>query len=283
MSAPPERPVVLADPREPARRVRLWIDEPAGAAGRRSAVLVLHGFKGFAHWGFFPEIARRLARAGHLAVRLDVSGTGVGDDPLVLDDEEAFARNTVSREIEDLERARAWVAARPDVDAERVGFLGHSMGGGVGLLHAAQHGGWRALAAWAAVASFLRLSPEAIARWRSEGVACFPNARTGQEHRVDAGWIEDLERGGARLDVPRACRAVRAPTLLVHGARDESVPLAEGETLAAALAAGVGRLVVLPEAGHTFGATHPLGATGETLERLFAPTLEHFARHLGDM
>ena len=275
----------LRYPHEPARKIRIWLDasERGTNARARSCIVVLHGFKGFAHWGFFPELARRLAAAGHTVVRFNASGSGVGEDPLAIDDDEGFARNTVSRELEDLERVRTWAleGGVPALDPARMGFVGHSMGGGVGLLHAALHGGWRALVTWAAVANLLRLPPEALALWKAEGVLVFPNARTGQQHRVYLSWVEDIERAGARLSVPRACGRIAAPTLLVHGAEDESVPLAEGEELAASFPPGVARLVVVPGANHTFGATHPLGLHGRALEELFARTLAHFETHLG--
>jgi dienelactone hydrolase len=279
------RRTTLRYPLEPERVIRLWLDEPATrASGRaRSCIVVLHGFKGFAHWGFFPELARRLAAAGHVVARCDASGSGVGEDPTVLSDDEAFAKNTVSREVEDLERVRAWLVGGgvPEVDPARMGFVGHSMGGAVGLLHAALHGGWRALVTWAAVANLLRVDPEVLERWKAQGVAVFPNARTGQRHRLYSSWVEDIERSGARLSVPEACAAITAPTLLVHGAEDESVPLAEGTELAAAFAPGVARLLVVPGANHTFGATHPLGRSGPALEALFEHTQAHFAANLG--
>ena len=43
-------------------------------------VVICHGFKGFAHWGFFPYLARAVAEAGMRAITFDLSGSGVGPD-----------------------------------------------------------------------------------------------------------------------------------------------------------------------------------------------------------
>lgn len=270
---------------EPGRAVRAWVDVPPHhVAGRsRPCVVVVHGFKGFAHWGFFPELARRLTQAGFLAVRMNTSGSGIGNDPLVMDDEQGFAANTVSRQVEDLEHLRSWIAAGgvPDADLDRLGLVGHSMGGGVGLVHAARHGGWRAIVTWAAVSRFVRVSPQDLERWRAEGELVFVNARTGQEQRLGIGWVEDVERAGEALDPVRACSRLTTPTLLVHGTDDESVPLAEGRALARAIPSGVGRLVAVEGAGHTFGAVHPLLSVPSALEDVLGHTLGHFEHHLG--
>ena len=45
-----------------------------------------------------------------------------------LTEEEAFARNTYTKELEDLELLRAWVETLPGVDPARVGLLGSDNG-----------------------------------------------------------------------------------------------------------------------------------------------------------
>ena len=41
----------------------------------RSAVVVVHGFKGFKDWGFFPYLCQRMAAAGHAVVSFNLSGS----------------------------------------------------------------------------------------------------------------------------------------------------------------------------------------------------------------
>ena len=63
------RPFRLEHPTEPGRIVRGSIDLPRPGGRRRPHAILLHGFKGFAAWGFFPEIARRIAERGFVVVR----------------------------------------------------------------------------------------------------------------------------------------------------------------------------------------------------------------------
>src|SRR6185436_8082220 len=106
-----ERRFQLEDARDPLRTIRGRLVYPSGAeAGERLAhVLVLHGFKGFMDWGFHPELARRLAARGLAAVHFNFSGSGLGEDGERFTEERAFFENTPTRELEDVERVRAWL------------------------------------------------------------------------------------------------------------------------------------------------------------------------------
>jgi dienelactone hydrolase len=270
---------------EPGRviRGRVFVPPLATEEEQRPAVIVLHGFKGFMDWGFFPELGRTLAERGFFAVTFNMSGSGVGEAPLEMDDHGAFERNTPSRELEDLDRVRAHLesGALPGVDPARPGLLGHSLGGGMALLSAARRGDYRAVVAWSAISRADRFDQETARRWREQGFLEVPNARTGQVHRLGLGWLEDVEQNRAALDIRAACGRSRTPTLLLHGTGDESVPFEEAQALEAAFDPAVGRLVAIEEAGHTFGARHPYEGTTADLERVVAETNGFLAGHLG--
>ena len=275
----------IDDPDEPDRILEGWIEAPAGSEERGErlpAVIVCHGFKGFMDWGFFPEISRRLVERGLVAVRFNMSGSGIGSDPETMDDDAAFEANTPSREIEDLARVRGFLETGtvPWVDPECCGVMGHSLGGGVALVHAAQRGDYPAVVTWAAVGRFDRYDPGDVYAWRERGWLPVPNGRTGQTHRLGVGWLDDIETHAEVLDIQAACRRLEAPTVLIHGTADEAVPIAEGEALAAALPDGRGQWCPLEGAGHTFGAGHPFQGTTPHLEEALERTVEAFGRHL---
>lgn len=246
----------------------------------RSAVVVVHGFKGFKDWGFFPHACERLAEAGHAVVSFNFSHNGVGDDPLEFTELERFAANTLARELDELHRVidEAREGTLLGRLPERLGVLGHSRGGGQAILAAAEHRGVDAIATWAAVSDFDRWSHEVKAEWRERGRITVLNSRTGQEMPLDVGLLDDFEANRERLDIVAAARRVSVPWLIVHGLDDETVDPDEGRRLAGL--ASSGRLVLVEGAGHTFEARHPFAGSTPQLDRALEATVEHFDRHL---
>jgi dienelactone hydrolase len=270
-----ERDFRIDDETDPLRTLRGRVSTPAGAEEQGLSlpwVLVLHGFKGFFDWGFYPELTRRLCAHGLAVVRFNFSGSGIGETLGEFSEEEAFFENRPSREVEDADRVRTWIdsGAVPWLDRERRALLGHSMGGGVALLHAAQRYDYRAVVSWAPVATFRRFPAEVEGLWRRQGYVEIPNMRTKQVHRLGLGWLEDIDANPRTLDIVGACRRLATPTLIVHGTEDEAVPLAEGRSLFEAFAPDVARMEVVEGANHTFWAAHPLQEVPPTLERVLS-------------
>lgn len=286
MAIPPVRPSALrheafALPSRDGYPLRGDVRFAETTAGGAPAVIVCHGYKGFKNWGFFPEMASDLARAGWIAVTFNFSGSGIGADLSTFSDPERFERATLSGDLDDLTRmidavqGGALPGPRPGAG---LGLLGHSRGGAVSLLAAAKDARVACLVTWAAVAHFDRWDEATRRAWRERGTLDVVNARTGQVFRVTTATLDDIEAHRAgRLDLARAARELAIPHLIVHGDADESVPVAEGRLLAAE---GRGELLVIPGAGHTFGAVHPFGGRTPHLDQALAATLEFFRRHL---
>ncbi|QDV10095.1 Alpha/beta hydrolase family protein [Planctomycetes bacterium Poly30] len=269
----------LLYPEDPARRVGVRIERPGDAleegAAERPVVVLSHGFKGFMDWGFFPMLSTRLARAGFVVVSFNASGSGIGDDPMVMDDEEAFLRDTYTRQLEDIARVRAWARRLEGVDAGREALMGHSRGGGMSIVAAAEDPP-AALVTWAAIDESDRFDDATKAHWRAEGELRVPNGRTGQVHRMSVAALDDFEEHRERLDIVAAAGRYPGPFLAIHGSKDGTVPPSAATRLAAA--APGGSALILEGADHAFDAKHPMGEVSpEALERAIAATLDHLA------
>jgi uncharacterized protein len=261
----------------------ILVDVRAGGRGSpRPAVVVVPGFKGFKDWGMFPPFAERLARAGISAVSVNLSGSGVDDagDFTLID---RFGHNTYSAELDDaLQVVDALVRGALGVaPPSSIGLVGHSRGGGIGVLAAAEDRRIAALATWAAISSVERWSPAEQRAWREAGMKEIVNTRTGQRLPLYPDVLDDIERhAGDRLNILAAAERLAIPWLIVHGAEDESVSPLEGEALHAAARSDRVRHVPVHGAGHTFGAVHPWRGETPAFRLVADETLGFLAAHL---
>ena len=237
---------------------------------------------GFKDWGFLPYVAERLARAGLAVVSFNFSGAGVGEASDTFDEPERFGHNTYTKELHDLDVVlEAVTSGAFDFRPSAYGLFGHSAGGGIAVLRAAQDERVRALVTWAAVARFGRLIAPLTDELRRTGTARVSSQRSGPELPLYRDMLDDLDAHGAGpLDVVRAAGAVRAPWLIVHGTADQTVPWGDGRDLHRAARAGERELFLVDGAGHGFSAGHPWAGSNTALEQVVRRTVDWFARHL---
>jgi dienelactone hydrolase len=99
------------------------------AAERAPAVLVMHSALGIAH-KVNEQTARKLAERGYVAVCTDMYGAHL-EEGSVVECGRAFAQNLADPEKQ-RRRTAAWfdrIAARPDIDDERIAAVGFCYGG----------------------------------------------------------------------------------------------------------------------------------------------------------
>ena len=248
------------------------------ARNAAGTVVICHGFKGFARWGFFPEVGKRIARAGLNAVAFDFSGSGVGENRETWSDEEKFSRNTFTAELADLDRVIA-AARREGWVTGKFGLFGHSRGGGVAILHAAKDADVAALVTWNSISHVQRWSDVEADAWRKKGYTEIANSRTGQVFKMGTALVEDVAANAkSSLDIDAAAARVKAPWLILHGESDETVPAAEAERLHKASGSRA-TLRVIP-GNHGFDGKHPLTEVPPSLERALGETVAFFTANL---
>lgn len=190
-----------------------------------AAVVLAHGY-GASRMEMLPD-ARLLAARGYGVLLLDLRAHG---------ESEGEVSTFGDSERRDLEAAVAYVASQPGV--ARVGMLGVSIAAPPTALVAAADARVGALVLRSAVTSMRSAAHDEWQhlRWLRTPAAVLTLKLLGID--VDAVDAHDAVRRYA----PR-------PLLLLHGRRDEVVPLARAEALLAA-AEGPAELVIFDEAGH---------------------------------
>lgn len=229
-------------------------------------VIFIHGFKGFKNWGAHHLVARYFAQNGYRYLKFNLSHSGVTpQQPNDVTDMDAFANNTVSKEMLDTDLVINY--ALQHLGVNKVYLIGHSRGGGLGILQAANNPSVNALITWSAIADFSSLwGKERETEWKKNGKIEVINARTKEKMPLNVSLLTDFEENKETLDIIAAAKRITAPWLILHGDDDVNVPFDVAQKLADANPNS--RLIKIQGANHVFGASHPF-----TKDALPAPLL----------
>ena len=246
----------------------------------KGAVVICHGFKGFAHFSFFPYLAGKIAEAGFRAITFDFSGSGIGEDRQNFTNPDAFTHNTYRQELDDIEAVVAEARVHDWIE-DGYGLFGHSRGGGVAILHAQRDPKVKTLVTWAAISSTNRWTHEVVEKWRATGFIDIENARTKQTIPLSTDILHEVEHfGDSMLNIPYAASRMKIPWLILHGAEDETVDVSEAERLNG-LSERVSTLRIVEGTDHSLGGKHPLpDVITPMLEQVTRETVEFYSKNM---
>jgi pimeloyl-ACP methyl ester carboxylesterase len=215
-----------------------------GNPARRDVVVIGHGLTSDRERPWSRALSEGLRERGVASLRIAFSGHG--------ESEGRFEEATVTKQVSDLEAVVDALSADPP--AARVHYVGHSVGGAVGLLAAERDERIRTLVSLAAVTH--------AEDWVR---ALFADVRPGQPvlGKASCPWSEALEADlVATGSLAGRAPGAGVPWLVVHGSADQVVPVQHSRDLAEA-SKGRAELIELEGVDHSF--------TGEEhLERLTA-------------
>ena len=236
-------------------------------------LLFCHGFKGFKDWGCFPYMFDTFANQNIFTVSFNFSLNGTDNEkanPFEFERLDNFAINTFSKELDDLGCVIDYLEMQQEnynYDFDKLILAGHSRGGGIAILKAAEDKRIKKLVVLASVSDFYRYGEETKRIWRERGFIEVLNTRTKQKMRMNLSLLEDLKQNRNRLDVKKALGRIEVPVLIVHGSEDMAVDAGEAETIYNGLKSKeLSTLKILKNTGHTFGAVHPFSGTTVPLD-----------------
>ncbi|OCT17056.1 lysophospholipase [Paenibacillus pectinilyticus] len=256
----------MADHRRTSYKLRLSDERiirgdvyKAKTGDSQGVLLVLHGYKGFKDWGMFPHIASELADEVDV-IALNFSHNGVGEDRLEFTELDKFARDTYSRDLEDIEAVIVDLR-KGETGSKPILLLGHSRGAGVSLIYALEHPKDIAgVISWNGIANVDLLTAENKTEMMATGRSYTLNGRTKQMMPLDLEILEDMEHNQERFDIIGRISGASFPITLVQGTEDSERGIRGSEQLVANNPAIT--WVRIPEGNHTFGSVHPF--QGET-------------------
>ena len=228
----------------------------------KQVVIFCHGYKGFKDWGAWNLVAKHFAEENIFFVKMNFSHNGgTVEQPIDFPDLEAFGNNNFLKELDDVDTVLNWVfennAYKKEIDTAKVSLIGHSRGGGIVLIKAAEDNRISKVITWAGVSDFGSRFPsgEQLSIWEKDGVAYILNGRTKQQMPHYFQFYTSFKENEQRLNVKNAVKRLNVPYMVIHGLKDETVPVKEAENLFSWNSKN--QILVLEGANHSFGSIQP--------------------------
>ena len=201
-----------------------------GEKGSKSIVVLGHGVTGNKDRPFVVALGEGLAAAGIPALRFSFSGNGTSEGN--------FTDSTISKEVDDLG------AVLDHLKGYAVCYVGHSMGGAVGVLRASKDKRIQLLISLAGMVhtkafaqrEFGDVTPDEGFMWDE------PDCPLSQAYMDDLTQINTVVDLAPQIDVP---------WLLIHGDEDDVVPIEDSRDILAK-ANDQTQLIRLQSANHVF-------------------------------
>lgn len=251
-----------------ARAVPATVVVPDGA-GPFPAVVMNHGHGGGRQeGGGFEKLAKALADAGIMTIRMDFPGSG--------DSKESFTEGYLSNMISDSNASLAYLLANFPADKDKLGILGYSMGGRIALTIAqTPDNPYKAVGLLAPSADpgkglllFFAGSEEKYEALYAEastdkGYADYTTIY-GQQQKLSKKWFDELLASSPLEGIG----AYKGPMLIVTGDKDTVIQQPEIDNVVAAYPAAT--VVKVTDADHGYGFYSDQPAVTELVQSSFA-------------
>lgn len=220
--------------------------ETAEKDGKWPVMIYCHGFTGnkTADNRMGVRLARKLRYQGYLVVRFDYIGSG--------ESEGEFETDThLTGWLQDADTVISWMKTLPEADENRIGIIGHSLGGALVTHLSAMNQDIKAVCALAPVSRLEENFKQIIIGpklWQQaldkKTIRDFYN----KKYSLSPFFVEDL----LQYNILESARSVQKPFLIIHGKADQAVPYPHSLQLFELLGSEDKHIEILDQEAHLF-------------------------------
>ncbi|MCF6224507.1 MAG: alpha/beta hydrolase fold domain-containing protein [Flavobacteriaceae bacterium] len=228
----------------------------------KDIVIFCHGYKGYKDWGAWNLVAEIFAKQNLFFVKMNFSHNGgTIQQPIDFPDLEAFGNNNFTLELDDISSVLDWLEKDKNIQKEinlnQITLIGHSRGGGIVLIKASEDPRIKKVITWSSVSDFGSRFPNEtqLKSWKENGVAYITNARTHQQMPHYFQFYTNFKENESRLNIKSAVEKLNIPYLIIHGTKDETVPIQEANKINSWNPKS--QLQLIEFANHSFGSKQP--------------------------
>ena len=192
--------------------------------GKFPLVIFVHGYRSTKGGSKAKAFNKILPQKGISFLAIDLSGRGESDGK--------FEDTTVTQYIDDLKSAIDYVITLDEIDSEKIGVIGSSLGGIITLQESSKDNRAKALVLLSPVSFFPykgtdEFSEEGVKEWKEKGYIYTESKRFGKM-KLKYNFYEDVIK---YKDVS-VYENIKVPVLIIHGNADDSVRIEDSRALA---------------------------------------------------
>jgi hypothetical protein len=244
-------------------------------------VIITHGQDGFYNYGMFPYVQQQLFRSGIASYSYNFSHGGIEGDSDYFSDLESYEKNCMRLETEDLkEIVRHLRLSYINFGDETPLFLlAHSLGGVPSIFAARQLmlEGYKikGLILCSCLSTLNAWPRKMIKEWERNGVYYQKNECTMQELPLGRELLTEIKESEGKWNIRQALKEVNTGFLILHGNRDESVPVENSKFLHEWIKGdrGSSLLKIIPGGTHTYNTNHPFEGHSPQLDQMLEEVL----------
>lgn len=229
-------------------------------------VIVCHGFKSYRNQTQIKAISEEMCKKGLASLRFDFT-FDPGDSSVPFED------FTISYELEVLDQAVNFVKQQKEINPEKIGVAGHSLGGLVVGWYAATHPEISAVVTLSAVYNFEKTwrheHGETISEMKEKGFAQIYSATLDRSLKLNLSFYDD----GLNYDMNKVIDSLNCPILVVGGTGDTAVTLDHAQHFYDRSFSKVKELKIIKGADHNYTKPADLEEVKTVVADWFAKTL----------
>lgn len=220
-------------------------------------VVTSHGWKSHRGSKKYFQIGYRFPLEGIAVLRFDHRGALKGES------EGKFENMFLTTRVEDLATVLDSLKKFPEIDSQRIGLIGSSLGGLTNLVLLKDER-IKAIVFLATPFGLPRLKIEVRESLEKNGFYQFPDGTIVRKE-----FYEDM----AKYDFRKEAKKINCPTLIIHGKLDKQVPPHQARILYETIGSEIKELKYIEGGGHAF--TNP-----EKLNEVLGYVLDFFKKYL---
>jgi len=228
-------------------------------------VIITNGHNGFYNYGMFPYIQEQLYNHGISSFSYNFSHGGIQGDEDYFTELDKYEQNCMRLETADLAEIIKHLKGSEInfTDHTKLILLAHSMGS-VPTIFAAkellkQSYKIDGIVLLSCIKTLNRWPEYILEEWQEKSVYLQKNNRTKQELPQGKELLEEIKQADGKWSLRDALKEVKSNFLIVHGEKDEAVPVEDSMTLKEWVSqyGHTGELHIIPDATHTYNTRHP--------------------------